>query len=174
MPKIYATIANNISNRRRELGLHQTQLAKAAGLTRVTISNIECGRLRASWKTLETIAEALTTTVDCLCSEESGTNHSLNQNIMSSLRHAVTMIEQELVDIPPDLLNKFKIASETDRAIIQDILNKTEERMTRLGLDRNTPIKFFCAKDSQREGLKKIADQIQLHFDEAKSLKVGI
>lgn len=55
-----------IKSRREARGMNQTELAKAAGVSRQTIVNLENGTVTAMSKTLIKIAESLDCTLDDL------------------------------------------------------------------------------------------------------------
>ncbi len=58
-------MTNKIKQRRTERGLSQQELARAAKLSRATVSGIESGRITVTTtRTLIKIAEALQTSVD--------------------------------------------------------------------------------------------------------------
>ena len=60
------SVANRIRNRRMELGITQTQLAKAAKLTPAAISQFESGSRKPSFDTMSKLAPALKVTTDYL------------------------------------------------------------------------------------------------------------
>lgn len=59
-------IGQQIRTRRKQLGLVQEQLAEAADLSTIALSNIERGRQQIRVETLIRIADALDSTVDAL------------------------------------------------------------------------------------------------------------
>lgn len=59
-----------IRHTRIEKGMTQVQLAKAAGITQPTLSLIESGRARASFRVAVRLALALEISVDSLITEE--------------------------------------------------------------------------------------------------------
>ena len=54
-----ASIAREIIQRRKAVGLSQIELARQAGLQQVTISHVETGRLTATPRTIERLDKAL-------------------------------------------------------------------------------------------------------------------
>ena len=60
------SVANRIRNRRMELSITQTQLAKAAKLTPAAISQFESGSRKPSFDALSKLAIALKVTTDYL------------------------------------------------------------------------------------------------------------
>jgi len=60
------SVANRIRNRRMELGITQTQLAKAAKLTPAAISQFESGSRKPSFDAMSKLATALKVTTDYL------------------------------------------------------------------------------------------------------------
>lgn len=53
-------MGEKIKKRRYELGLSQAELAKKAGISRVQVSNLECGKSHfATWQTLRKLSVAL-------------------------------------------------------------------------------------------------------------------
>lgn len=59
-------VAERIKNRRTELGITQTQLAKSARLTPAAISQFESGLRKPSFDALSKLAKALKVTTDFL------------------------------------------------------------------------------------------------------------
>lgn len=59
-------VAERIKNRRAELGITQTQLAKSAKLTPAAISQFESGLRKPSFDALSKLAKALKVTTDFL------------------------------------------------------------------------------------------------------------
>lgn len=53
-----------IAARRKELGMTQEQFAKAAGVHRATVANIECGRHVVEIKRVRQFAEALKLSIE--------------------------------------------------------------------------------------------------------------
>jgi transcriptional regulator with XRE-family HTH domain len=68
----YKTIGENIRARRKERGLSQEGLAKAVGLKRPSMSNIEKGRQNILLHTFCEIVETLDTTANALLPERLG------------------------------------------------------------------------------------------------------
>ena len=60
------SVADRIRNRRMELSITQTQLAKAARLTPAAISQFESGARKPSFDALSKLATALKISTDCL------------------------------------------------------------------------------------------------------------
>ena len=60
------SVADRIRNRRTELGITQTQLAKVARLTPAAISQFEAGSRKPSFGALSKLARALRVTTDYL------------------------------------------------------------------------------------------------------------
>jgi len=60
------SVANRIRNRRMEMGITQTQLAKAARLTPAAISQFESGSRKPSFDAMSKLATALKVTTDYL------------------------------------------------------------------------------------------------------------
>ena len=60
------TVASIIKNRRMELNITQTELAKIAHLTPAAISQFESGARKPSFDTLSSLADALKVTTDYL------------------------------------------------------------------------------------------------------------
>jgi transcriptional regulator with XRE-family HTH domain len=63
---LYEDIGCRIADRRRALSMTQLQLARAIGLQRASVANIESGRQAILVDTLYLIAEALATTPGAL------------------------------------------------------------------------------------------------------------
>ena len=61
--KYHQVIGKRIVNRRKELKIRQDVLAKAIGLTRTSVVNIEAGRQRTAIHVIYSIADALQTDV---------------------------------------------------------------------------------------------------------------
>ena len=71
--EIYKRVGRNVAERRRKVGLSQTQLAARCRLTRGSIANIESGRQHPTLHTLSDIAKALGVPIDWLLpSSEAG------------------------------------------------------------------------------------------------------
>ena len=60
------SVANRIRNRRAELGITQTELARVAKLTPAAISQFEAGSRKPSFDALSKLANALKVTTDYL------------------------------------------------------------------------------------------------------------
>jgi transcriptional regulator with XRE-family HTH domain len=60
--ELRSIVAANLKARRLELGLSQTALARAAGLTQASLSLIECGRHSPTLESLAALAVHLHTT----------------------------------------------------------------------------------------------------------------
>jgi len=77
----YKRVGELIRAKRQEQGLSQDMLAKAVGLKRPTVSNIEKGRQNILLHTFFDIAETLGTTADALLRKQEITESSSQPNL---------------------------------------------------------------------------------------------
>lgn len=83
--EIYERVGWNVAERRREIGVSQTELAERCGLTRGSIANIESGRQRPTLHTLSDIAEALEADMLSLLSSLEGNTGRAARGILADV-----------------------------------------------------------------------------------------
>ena len=93
----YTFIGQQIRNRRKQLGLIQDQLAEAADLSTIALSNIERGKKQLHLDTLIRIADALGTPVDALLGREAQSCETQNSKDLLDLWSGSTHLEQHMI-----------------------------------------------------------------------------
>jgi transcriptional regulator with XRE-family HTH domain len=107
----FMSVGERIKNRRIELGISQTQLAKKASLTSASISQFESGSRKPSFDVISKLALALEINTDYLL----GNNHEKGKSVT---------IEPEYAEI----ISIIKELSEENKKLLLDFLEFAKYR----------------------------------------------
>lgn len=122
-------VGKRIQQRRKELGISQTELAKRTGYTdKSAISKIESGINGVSSKQLPIFAKALQTTIVDLIGMDNKSYHQVQidvedlEKLQAMIRKSVESKYQNITDEDVDFLNNYKRLDAYDKKLIDMIM----------------------------------------------------